>query len=167
MTERNGQEGREFESKLIPIMREGVEIVKLIVFKELRDSLVSREAGLPPAEAAKLAGAIINELFGTPNPQPELAAFVEENRGRIEEELRGLAGRLAKLRIPLTDGLRVQFLCDSLEGQPSEATLARARELGVLMVDREVPLPRNFLDLVRRLGAAYGLLVPTEQRTAG
>ncbi|MEJ2033218.1 MAG: hypothetical protein P8Y63_09305 [Deltaproteobacteria bacterium] len=156
----NGPGSGEFESKLIPIMREGVEIVKMIVYKELRDSFAGRFSGQPPTMAARLAGAVLNELFGPSSSQAEFAAFVEENRSRIAEELRGFPGRFEKLRIPLTDALRVQFLCDSLEGIDSKATLARAREYGILIVDREVPLPKNFLHLVRRLGAAYGLLIP-------
>lgn len=162
MTEQNDPASREFESKLIPIMREGVEIVKMIVFKELRDSLACRLSGRPPEEAARLAGAVLNELFGSPNFQAAFAAFAEENRDRIEKELQAFPDRFAKLRIPLTDALRVQFLCDSLEGIDSEAVLVRGRNLGILLVDRDVPLPRNFLSLVRRLGTAYGLLLPGE-----
>jgi hypothetical protein len=167
MTEENAPPSGEFESKLIPIMQEGVDTVKMIAFKELRDSLGRRQADRPPAETARLAGAILNELFGTPNLQADFPAFVEEHRSRIDQELGDFPIRFEKLRIPLTDALRVQFLCDALGGHNSEATLIRARELGILIVDREVPLPRNFLDLVRRLGSAYGLLTPAEDGARG
>jgi hypothetical protein len=157
MTSQN-EPPREFESKLLPIMREGVEIIKMILFTELRDSIGQRHSSAPSAYAGRLAGAVINELFGTPNLQPEFVAFAAENKESIEVELQNLADRCEKLRIPLTDALRVQFLCDSLEGIDSTAILNSARDRGLLLVDRETPLPKSFLNLVRRLGAAYGLL---------
>lgn len=61
----------------------------------------------------------------------------------------------------MTDALRVQFLCDTLEGIDSDPVLKRARDLGILIVNREVPLPRTFMDLVRRLGVAHNLLQPS------
>jgi hypothetical protein len=63
------------------------------------------------------------------------------------------------MRIPLSDGLRVLFLCDSMEGIDSSPVLVRADELGILLHDRPVPLPKNFLELVRRLGKSFNLLI--------
>jgi hypothetical protein len=160
MSELTGDGPREFESKLIPIMREGVGIIKMILFKEMRDSLVVKY-GKEQGYAARLAGAVINELFGTPNLQAEFVAFTEANRKIIEIELSRLPFAFEKLRIPLTDALRVQFLCDSLEGIDSQQVLLRAKELQILVIDRELPLPKNFLDLVRRLGGAHGLTQDT------
>ncbi len=65
---------------------------------------------------------------------------------------------MSPLRIPITDALRVQFLCDSMEGIDSSVILLQAEELGVLLADREVPLPKNFLNLVRRLGSSFNIL---------
>jgi hypothetical protein len=152
----------EFESRLIPIMREAIEIIKMILFTEVRDSLAQR-LGAQSASVGRLSGAVVNELFGTPNPQAEFVAFAEENREIIAAELFRLASAQEKLRIPLTDALRVQFLCDAMEGADSQQVLVRARELGILIAERELPLPNNFLFLVRRLGAARGLI----QDTAG
>ena len=44
----------------------------------------------------------------------------------------------------------------------SQAVLSRARDLGVLIVDREVPLPKTFMNQVRRLGVAFNLLSPMD-----
>jgi hypothetical protein len=63
------------------------------------------------------------------------------------------------MRIPLSDSLRVQFLCDSMEGFDSSAILVQADKLGILLHDRPVPLPKNFLELVRRLGKGHNLLI--------
>lgn len=69
----------------------------------------------------KLSGAIINDLFGTPNTEQPFASFAEENRACID--------------------------------------LFRAEELHILLVDREITLPARFLNLVRKLGGAFDLLV--------
>ncbi len=108
----------------------------------------------------KLSGAIINDLFGTPNPAEPFTTFVKENKACIAEEMNHIATEFEGMRIPLTDALRVQFLCDDQEGIDSSRILARAQELHILLVDREVPLPRHFLDLARKLGSAFGFLVP-------
>lgn len=147
-----------YENRLVPSMRDGVEVVKMIFFKRLKAHLAQKYPGRGGRFAGMLAGAIINELFGTPNSEEEFARFAGENRRRIEEELKGLAENFQEMRIPLTDALRVQFVCDDMEGMDSKEVLLRARDLGVLIVEREVPLPRNFLGLVRRLGRAFDIL---------
>ncbi|MFZ5994049.1 MAG: hypothetical protein ACOYU4_03540 [Thermodesulfobacteriota bacterium] len=150
----------QFESKLIPIMREGVEVIKMIFFKKLKAHLSQKYPERETSFINKLSGAIINDLFGTPNPGEPFATFVKENRACIAEEMDHIAVEFEGMRIPLTDALRVQFLCDSQEGIDSSRILTHAKELHVLLVDREVPLPRHFLDLVRKLGSAFGFLVP-------
>lgn len=148
----------DFESRLIPIMREGVEIVKMIFFKEMKEHLVRKHSEHDEAYSGRVAGAVLNELFGTPNTQESFAAFVRENQETISAALASVPKELEKMRIPLTDGLRMQFLCDSMEGNADKAVLERAEELGVLLVDRDVPMPHHFMELVRRLGSAYDLL---------
>ena len=146
----------ELEGQLIPILRDGVEVVKMIFFKKLKAHLARKYPD--PAYSRRLAGAIVNDLFGTPNPEEPFASFVVENRPRIDEEMAGIASNFAEMRIPLTDALRIQFLCDHQEGIDSTSALVRARELHILLVDREVPLPAQFMNLVRRLGEAFGFL---------
>ena len=103
----------------------------------------------------------MNELFGTPNSDPAFADFNAENHDRIQAQLSTVASAADDLLIPLTDSLRIQFLCDSLEGIDSSPVLVRAERLGILVVDRKVPLPRTFMNLVRRVGAAHNLLQPS------
>ena len=148
------------ESRLVPIMREAVEVVKMILFRELKQLLVSEQVAADLA--GMLAGGVVNQLFGTPNASEPFASFVRENQARIDDILTGLPGKLDKMRIPLTDGLRMQFLCDSMEGQEDAGVLERARQYGVLISDRDMPLPHHFIELVRRLGKAHGLLVLPE-----
>ncbi|MCE5242946.1 MAG: hypothetical protein LLF99_07080, partial [Desulfobacteraceae bacterium] len=69
-----------------------------------------------------------------------------------------LAGRFPEMRIPLTDALRIQAVCDFQEGMDTSSVLERAKQSGILIVDRELPLPAPFMNLVRKLGSAFGLL---------
>lgn len=149
----------DFESKLIPIMREGVEVIKMIFFKEMKENLVRKHPEQDVAYGGRIAGAVLNELFGTPNTQEPFATFVQENQEVIFTTLSAVAEEFEKLRIPLSDAIRMQFLCDSMEGNENTAVLERAEELGVLIVDRDLPMPHHFIELVRRLGSSYDLVI--------
>jgi hypothetical protein len=74
---------------------------------------------------------------------------------------------LEELRIPLTDALRIQSLCDHQERLNSTATLQQAQKLKILLTDRDLPLPHSFIELVRRLGSKFGLLLPPLSGTDG
>ena len=152
---------KEFDSKLLPILREAVEVVRMILFKELKDYFI---AVCPPeqaGDAGRLAAGVLNDLFGVVNPDSAYADFVARNRAILDQALVEFPTRFEKLLIPLTDTLRMQFLCDSREGlDESTEFLARAKERGLLLDDREMPMPNHYLELIRRLGAAYGLVSP-------
>ncbi len=152
----------EIEDRLVPVLREGVDVVRMILFKDLRPHLERKYPHRPPEDISRLSGAVLNALFGTPSAQEPHREFAEANRAAIDDALNQVPEAFEKLRIPLTDALRVQFLCDSRQGVDSAAVLSRARDLGILIVEREVPLPRTFMNQVRRLGVAYGLLAPLD-----
>ena len=154
-----GSEPVEMESKLIPIMREGVDVIKMIFFKQVKEYLLANDPAGDIAYCGRLAGSVINALFGTENPAEPFASFAEANRNRIDRELENIPLAFEEMRIPLSDSLRVQFLCDSMEGLDSSAILVQADKLGILLHDRPVPLPKNFLELVRRLGKGHNLLI--------
>jgi len=145
-------------------MREGVEVVKMILYKKLREHLSRTQPEREDIFLARLTGAVVNELFGTPNDQEPFATFIHENSGLIEAELKFLAQTLPEMRIPLTDALRMQTICDLQEGlqggHDCRALLEHAREFNLLLSDREMPMPHTFTDMVRRLGAAFGLILP-------
>jgi hypothetical protein len=146
------------ESRLVPIMRGGVDVIKMIFFRKLKDHLSVTYKEKDANYISMLSGAVLNDLFGTPNEQEPFASFGVENKKEIQETLEGVSENFEEMRIPLTDALRIQFLCDSQEGHDSTETLSRAAELGILLKERDVPLPKNFLELVRRLGSAFGLI---------
>ena len=144
-------------------MREGVELVKLILFKKLKPGYESKYPDREASFAGMLTGAVINDLFGTPNRQERFAAFYAENKALIQSELKNIPAECEDLQIPLTDALRMQFLCDSQEGIDSEFILKQAKQLGILILERDVPLPKTFLNLVRQLGVAFRILQPQNQ----
>ena len=148
------------QSKLIPALRDGVNVIKLIFYKALKPQVKSQFCERDDAFVRRFCGAVVNRLFGIPNDQPEIAEFAKKHGQAIETELKTVATRFETLRIPLTDALRIQFLCDDMEGIPNETMLSGAKGWGILIVDREVPFPRNFMNLVRTLGVAHGVLAP-------
>jgi hypothetical protein len=148
------------EGRLVPILREGIEIVKVIFFKELRDHLLLHRGDWDQEFRIRVTAAVVNELFGVINEEEGFMAFVGANGDAIDQ-VRSLVGReLAPLRIPLTDALRTMVLCDYHEGRDTSALLQQAQECGVLIAERDLPLPNTFIDLVRRLGQAKGVLQP-------
>jgi hypothetical protein len=149
------------ESKLIPLLREGVNIIKMILFKELKLFLADAYIHWSSKDINLLAGAILNALFGTPHEEDPFRAYSEKNQAIIERELGALGVNFPGLRIPITDALRIQFLCDSLEGINNKAALIRAEEEGILLKDRELPLPNTFMSLVKTLGVSYHILSPS------
>jgi hypothetical protein len=144
----------------IPSLREGVDLVRMIFFRQMRDHFSESSPGEEPQFYGMLAAAVLNELFGTPNPEEKFVAFAACNRERIDAELAELVTNFKELRIPLTDALRIHYLCNYQEGIDGDEAmvLGRARDLGVLIEERDVPLPKGFMELVYRVGKAHGLI---------
>ncbi len=151
----------EFESRLIPILRDGVDIIKMVLFKQLKIYLAHKYPGRETAYISKLSGAIINDIFCIETSEESSATFRKENISKIRKGTKNIATEFEEMRIPLTDALRVQFLCDSLEGIDNPFILTHAKELDILLVDREIPLPKHFMELVRALGRKFNVLHET------
>jgi len=151
----------EQDSRLLPILQEGVEIVKMVLYRQLQGFITERMMELEAAGQRQLAGAIINDLFAAPDELPEVtAAVIQAHREAIDRERTAFFTAHPEQKMVLTDGLRVQTLCDLSAGRPEPGLLQRAEAAGLLLTDRELPLPHTFIDLVRRLGKAHGLIVP-------
>ena len=147
------------QSKLVAVLREGVAVVQMVFFKELKQHLKKNHPQMDEARRSMLAGAITNELFGTPNPDPKFMQFWQENKAIIEQEMLGLAANLSELRRYITDALRVQVLCDNQEGKDCTDVLTYADKLGILLRERDIPLPSTFMTLVRGLGELHQLII--------
>ncbi|GAB4344507.1 MAG: hypothetical protein Kow0089_21090 [Desulfobulbaceae bacterium] len=158
----NGEPGREerLDSKVIPVMREAVTTVQLVLFRRLKERLSEKYTHWPAENFGRFVGCVVNDLFGTPPQETEAAAFAREHIEDVERELWALAENVPDLLPILTDALRMQTICDHEEGVHTLPTLLRARALGVLQEERAVPLPSTFMLAVRKLGAENGLIQP-------
>ncbi len=154
------QSSQKQQSRLIGVLREGITLIQMIFFREMKDRFDHVLLHLQPAVRSRLAGAVTNNVFGTPNPDPEFTRFSREHQSVIEQELLGIADNLPHLLPFLTDALRLQELCDHQDGVSGNDTLITADKLGILIHDRDIPLPSVFMTTVRALGARYGLIVP-------
>jgi hypothetical protein len=160
------KETKQKQSQLVISLREGVSIVQMILFKEIRTNLTRKRPDLNKTQLAMLAGTITNEVFGTQNPEEKFVNFRKEHWGDVEQELLNIKEELAPLCTHLTDALRIQTLCDHQEGNDSSATLLQAKELDFLIEDRDIPLPSTFMTAVRELGKQHNLLLPQVQFSA-
>lgn len=152
------------KSQLIPVLREGLSVIQMVVFKELRAGLALKQPAAESVFISMLAGAVTNEIFGTANPEQRFVQFRRDNWGAIEQEMLSLRAEKPELCAPITDALRVQALCDSQEGLGDDpAALTRADALGILIRDRDIPLPSTFMTMVRDLGSQYNLITPPVQ----
>ncbi len=165
-TTENRQEEERIDSRIIPVMREAVFMVQMILFRTLKDNISCRYQDWTGEQHTRLAGAVVNNLFGSHPSDPAVADFARQNRELVEEELRGLAGRCSHLAPHLTDALRMQTICDNQEGIHSIPSLLMARALGILQEERPLPLPSTFMTTVRQLAAEHGLVEPMQPAVA-
>jgi hypothetical protein len=151
------------DGQLVPTLRQGIDIIKMVLFKEIRPYLEKRYRQMAPADNARLTGVLINGLFGVVNMEKTVADFAANHNHIVEQEMKAFASNFDHLKIPLTDALRIQYLCDTQEGIDSETVLEKARKLDILIEDRDVPLPGAFMSLVRSFGVAYKILEPMQR----
>jgi hypothetical protein len=146
-----------YDNRLVPVLREGIHIIKMILFKILKDELTAHHPEWEQAYINKLTGAVTNKLFGTPNREEPFLSFAQINEVLIDETMKHIATEFPEMKIPLTDALRVQFLCDSQEGFENVTLLTKAKDLGILILEREIPLPDHFITSARSLGVEYNM----------
>ncbi|NOQ47427.1 MAG: hypothetical protein GQ559_12320 [Desulfobulbaceae bacterium] len=151
---------QDFDSRTIPVMREAVVMMQMILFRHLKETFSGRYQSWGEQERTRLAGTVVNNLFGVQAEDPEIAIFSGKHRDIVEDELKALADHATDLLPFLTDALRMQTICDNQEGIHSLGSLLIARTLGILQEERELPLPSTFMLAVRTLAAQHGLVEP-------
>ena len=152
----------QFDSKVVPVMREAIVMVQMILYQRLKGDVQQRYQDWQDQEKQWLAGAVVNNLFGTEAADKQVNIFARSQRELIEQELRELKERVADLIPHLTDALRMQTICDNHEGIHSIPCLLMARELELLDEERVLPMPSTFMIAVRKLAAEYGLIEEVE-----
>ena len=156
------EEQSPIDNKLIPVLTHAVDVVKMALYKKVKDHVLKSEGTGGEDVAAPLAGAVVNDVFCTPNLEPDHIAFVRENRGVIAAVVRSipLEDDLKDMVPHISDALRVSFMCDHHNGVDTSYVLTKASQLGILEEERTIPLPRFFIESVRELGGALGLVIP-------
>ncbi len=154
------QDPPEIDRKIMPVMREAITMVQMVLYKQLQSSISSRYEEWRTEEQQRLAGAVVNNLFGTEPLDKEVVVFAKENRELVEKELHAIAELLQPLCPYLTDALRMKTICDNQEGTHSIPSLLMAKALGVLQEERVLPMPSTFMLSVRTLAQANGLVEP-------
>ncbi len=154
------QQAGRIDNRLLPVMREAVVMVQMILFKILRQSVHDRYVDKVEPFPTHVAGAVMNNMFGTHPADVSIVEFATINRELIERELRELAAGCPQLIPMLTDALRMKTICDNQEGIHSIPSLLMARTLGLLQEDRDLPMPSTFMLQVRKLAAEHGLVTP-------
>jgi hypothetical protein len=157
------------DRKIVPAIREGIEMVMMVVFLKLRARHGEEMPDREQKYHSMLAAAVLNRIFGTTGNDGKVAMFVRENEDEIEKRTRSFASDFEELRILVTDALRMQFVCDEVEGigesDENRAVLEKAVEYGILIQERDAPLPKGFMNLVYRVGVANGLIKPQTPET--
>lgn len=151
--------------KLIASLREGIAIVQMIFFKELKNVILAEHGDKSPEFVSMLCGALTNKVFGTENQEQRFVDFRTANKGLIEQHLLRLKDDLPQMRKAVTDAIRIQVLCDSHENDDTSQTLVDADNIGYLIQDRELPMPSTFMTIIRNLGEQHGLIIPPAQIT--
>lgn len=151
---------QDFDSRMIPVMREAVVMMQMILFRHLKVTFSGRYQSWDEQERIRLAGAVVNNLFGTRAEDQEIAVFAGKHRDIVEDELKALADYATDLLPFLTDALRMQTICDNQEGIHSLGSLLIAKTLGILQEERPLPMPSNFMIAVRTLAEQHGLVEP-------
>jgi len=154
---------KKIQGEIVPTLRQGIDIIKMVLFKELKPHLEKHYPHLEQVESGRLTGAVINNLFGIKDMEKSVETFTTANQHLIDAEVAAFAENFDHLRIPLTDALRVQYLCDSHEGINSETVLEKAEKMKILISERAVPLPGAFMSIVRSFGTAYKILEPLKK----
>jgi hypothetical protein len=150
------------ERKIVPAIREGIELVMMIVFRSLKEKnardFPDRDAGYH----STLAAAVLNRMFGLDNPDASFRQFAKENAGQVRDRLDSFARDFPDLSILVTDALRMQFVCNEVEKVGDKdhdiKVMEQAVEAGIFRKERDAPLPKGFMNLVHRVGVANGLV---------
>ncbi len=147
-------------NRLVIALREGVGLVQMLLYKELKERLGRENPKREEKEISMLAGAITGEVFAAKNQEEKFVSFRQRHLGEIEQELLGLTANHPQFINILTDALRIEVLCDYHENRENSVLLKQAQNYGYLAEERETPLPSAFMTNIRELGRRHNLVIP-------
>ncbi len=140
-------------------MIQGVDLVKLVLYKILTDEF-SKEYQKEGEEFYKpLAAAIINEIFSCHNEKSRLV--FNENKNRVIDEIKKLGTNHPELKQPITDALRVfsqaNFMLSGKIQDNFQEVFGNAIERGLFIKGGEKPEPKSFLEMAEELVEKYNV----------
>lgn len=158
-----GKKGRQIASlpgteNLAHRMIQGVDIVKLILYKVLTDDY---STSFKDKEYCKnLAAVSVNEIFD--NHAEETLQTFNENREIVINGIINLGKQHPDLKRTITDALRVFVQANwMLTGDPKyfqdQKVFKNAADRGIFIEGGEHPEPESFLEMVEGLGKKYNL----------
>ncbi len=148
------------DSKLVPVLREAIFTVQMVLYRELKKSMAARFPDWSEEKQGWLAGAVTNNLFAAEAVDKKVNEFARNNRDLVTDELKNISISCPDLLPFLTDALRMQVICDNQEGIHSIGSLLIAKSLGILQEERSLPMPTTFMLSVRNLAQKNNLVSP-------
>lgn len=133
---------------LLDQMSNGVEMVMVGVYGRLREPF-KRKYG--EERGAKLAAAVLNELFSRPPSRADARDFLDANKALVVQEIVNLREN-QEIREAVTDAVRVQMIVAQATGGVTEDSLRPVDKLiafGLLVTTRETPSPDTFLPMAQ------------------
>lgn len=145
--------------RLASKMIQGVDVVKLVLYKVLTDEFSKRYQAKGEEFYKTLAGATINEIFCCHNEKSQLV--FDDNKKTVIDEIKNLGTNYSELKRPITDALRVFIEANSmLSGKLQDnfqEVFNNAIERGIFIKGGENPEPKTFLEMTEELIKKYNI----------
>lgn len=145
------------KKRLARKMISGVDNVRLVLYKVLTDNFLKKYQEKGEEFSKNLAGAAVNEIFGSHN-DASLKTF-EENRNNIVEEIECLGTKHSELKRAITDAIRVLIQASAmLSGKllkNQHEIFNNAIERGIFIKGGDNPKPETFLKMTEELCRNY------------
>ena len=141
--------------KLVPSLRKAMQLIKIVVYVKVKKISVQHQPKFDENAIRQLTAQFMNIMFDAQYPTGKFSdiAGLED----VQQIILSVSLEHPELTTLITDTLRIQYLCDQETGLDRKEPLVNAEKLGILQVDRSIPLPKSFIELANRLGNDYGL----------
>jgi hypothetical protein len=145
--------------KLARKMIQGVDMVKLVLYKVITDDYSKIYKSMGEDYYKNLAGATVNEIFNDHN-EMSLKTF-NENKELIIEGIKNIGKNHSNLKRPITDALRVfvqaNFMLSGTLPDNYLDVFNKADERGIFIKGGDKPEPDTFLEMVNNLAKQHGI----------
>jgi hypothetical protein len=134
-------------------MIQGVDAVKLVLYKILTDEFSKKYQNEGEEFYKTLAAAIINEIFCCHNKKSR--SILNENKNIVIGEIKNLGVNHPELKQPITDALRVfvqaNFMLSEKTQNNFQEVFDNAIERGIFIKGGEKPELKSFLEMTKEL----------------